>query len=846
MKALTTLFLLCFCVFQYDSVAKGTESLKLDNKIPVTIIQSQPKGVVNIALYVKAGHLFNGTAPGTAHLVEHLFNVSNTHGDPAVMDKLLASYGGERRATTNTTAARYWYQINNQGFEQLSELIADSLAGLNVSESALLSQLSAIENEWLQKNDHQQLINWEQSFRTFAHPSQKSVDSEPFFMGNKETFGTELDLIRERLEKHFSRYSPDNIKLVVASELDRSKVFSVLNNTIGKIRFKNSLNTKFSSNTVQLSFTPTTELRPIKKNADVKSTMTFAVTENGIHSVYAEFLLYLLTQDHQGSFKAQTIDATKATNVDVQFVKNAFHSSHALTVSSQFSQNDDNKNRELINEVANYVFTYLAWLSIPSNSASVDKAYTNFRLTRLATCLQPNSLSYEAAANLDNSIFFAGLDSFLAPCALPDSLNFQEFQKLVTHVVKMPLYTVSSVPKAEFESAKAEEMKVAYYPLRYKLVPTVKPNIIDDAVFTFPKKNLWLDRLSTSEDPLKEIDIYAYAGNKQYATNSYLLDQIDSLEKFAISLILETYLQERLTNEFKDAQYLGSTIQFKRDKGFRFTVTGQKNLVVPLSNDLYHFVKNRPIVEQDFNHAKAQTIRDWSNKAKGNQIYRVGSYLERLIQGQSWSQREVNDALLKVTPHRASAALKTQETQPDKVQNRSVSMTARHRAPANVLTSLYQVNDDSLKVKMFALMINAIIKAEFKDHFRNKKKLAYTAVTDTSLSDFGSGLVTLLQTSTLSIDDMKKSTSEFMRQQYKRIKATEKSELAALFNLQKQKMKQKAANPDTHFTDSTLSRSNSKQIEKLEFSSEEFLDTANQLLNSNQRVSYISLVGLEK
>nr|WP_269468635.1 insulinase family protein [Alteromonas sp. ASW11-130] len=245
-------------------------TFQLHNKIPVTRLHSPASAPASVAVYIKAGHLYNANQQGLAHLYEHIFNLGNIDANPAAINQLLAKYGGERRAGASTTSLRFWYSIDEEALAPLFSLLAGSFSSLNLDDDTVNAQVIAIDNEWVQKNDMLELIDWEQTFQVFAHPVNKVNSGQPFFMGNKEAFGPRVADLKKQLNQRMQKLQPNDIKVIISTSFPQSVISKLLNQSLGRVTFAPPQADFLRTNDEKINYTSITELRETKKRPKVR------------------------------------------------------------------------------------------------------------------------------------------------------------------------------------------------------------------------------------------------------------------------------------------------------------------------------------------------------------------------------------------------------------------------------------------------------------------------------------------------------------------------------------------------------------------------------------------------
>ncbi|TMN33616.1 hypothetical protein, partial [Pseudoalteromonas piscicida] len=156
-----------------------------------------------------------------------------------------------------------------------------------------------------------------------------------------------------------------------------------------------------------------------------------------------------------------------------------------------------------------------------------------------------------------------------------------------------------------------------------------------------------------------------------------------------------------------------------------------------------------------------------------------------------------------------------------------------------------EVQTGSLEEKVYAVLLNSIIRSDYKEKFRNTLKIAYTAITGHKVSDKGTGFVTLLQTSTHSIGDMKKMNHHFFTDMLSKVQRLTEQEFLQLSAESKKEVIRLSNQLDYVFADRLISQADETSINSMKLSLSEFKRFSKRLLSNDLAERYVAIIGIE-
>lgn len=199
----------------------SVERYRLANGLEVLFRQDLDCPVFSYQTWIAAGGADDPAgASGIAHLLEHMmFKETTTLPEGEFSARLEAAGAPDVNAWTWNDETVYLQSLPKGNLDLVAGLEADRLANLNLTESALATELDVVMNERAStvEADPLAVLNeklWETAFTT--HPYRR-----PVIGWRRDLEGVTLD---HCLEFYETFYSPSNVKLIIAGHVDRDEM----------------------------------------------------------------------------------------------------------------------------------------------------------------------------------------------------------------------------------------------------------------------------------------------------------------------------------------------------------------------------------------------------------------------------------------------------------------------------------------------------------------------------------------------------------------------------------------------------------------------------------------------
>ncbi|MCP5539627.1 MAG: insulinase family protein [Akkermansiaceae bacterium] len=199
------------------------------NGLELIVKEDRAAPVVSLQAWCRAGSIHEGDllGSGMSHFLEHmLFKGTGKRGGNEIAQAVQAA-GGYINAYTSFDRTVYWIDAPSEGFEACLDVLCDVVANARLPEDEFEKEAEVIRREFAMGDDNPDQVLSKLLFRTaFAEsPCRHPV------IGHLDLFN---QLTRDELSGYYRRqYSPDNLFLVVAGDVDAETVHSLVEGHLG-------------------------------------------------------------------------------------------------------------------------------------------------------------------------------------------------------------------------------------------------------------------------------------------------------------------------------------------------------------------------------------------------------------------------------------------------------------------------------------------------------------------------------------------------------------------------------------------------------------------------------------
>jgi len=273
---------------------------KLNNNIPVVIIEDSKIESNTFALKVNAGFYQDNKIFGLAHFLEHMiFMGSKKYSEENHFNKIIALANGYTNAYTASQKTVYYFTGNNKYFNQLIDIFFNLIKDPLINKSSLIREREAVNNEHLKNL----LSDMWRLNHLIGLLSDKTHIMNTFGTGNKETL-SQADIYEKLHEFHQKYYHPQNMSIVISTKKFNENLKNIIFSTFGKLKNipvpKINLTKPFTCNNNKIFF-----LQPKKETNMLK--LVFTIPKLSFQKNYLILLEKLLIDDSINSLSKYLI-----------------------------------------------------------------------------------------------------------------------------------------------------------------------------------------------------------------------------------------------------------------------------------------------------------------------------------------------------------------------------------------------------------------------------------------------------------------------------------------------------------------------------------------------------------
>ncbi len=192
----------------------------LSNGLELIVKEDHSAPVVSLQAWCRAGSIHEGPwlGAGMSHYLEHMLFKGTGKRDACEVAQAVQEQGGYINAYTSFDRTVYWIDAPTSGAETCLEILCDVVGDAQIPEDEFEKERDVIRREISMGEDNPDQVLSKMLFRTaYAdHPVRFPV------IGHLELFN---QLSRDDLYNYYrEKYSPDNLFIVVAGDVDGEKI----------------------------------------------------------------------------------------------------------------------------------------------------------------------------------------------------------------------------------------------------------------------------------------------------------------------------------------------------------------------------------------------------------------------------------------------------------------------------------------------------------------------------------------------------------------------------------------------------------------------------------------------
>ncbi len=207
---------------------------KLDNDLTVLIYENHIAPVCALNFWVKTGAAYeNDDEKGISHFIEHMMFKGTEKRGLGEIDREIKALGGYNNAFTSYDATNYIIVLPSEHLEKGIEIEYDAITSSVFDEKEIEKEREVILNELYMGLDRPYQFLWQKLINLVF----KSYYKDPI-IGYPEVL---KKLKKENLVNYYKKfYSPANITIVIAGDVETWKTMELIKETFGKLPKKDT------------------------------------------------------------------------------------------------------------------------------------------------------------------------------------------------------------------------------------------------------------------------------------------------------------------------------------------------------------------------------------------------------------------------------------------------------------------------------------------------------------------------------------------------------------------------------------------------------------------------------
>ena len=203
----------------------------LENGLEIIVKEDRSAPVVSLQAWCRAGSIHEGEwlGAGMSHFLEHMLFKGTERRDANEIAQAVQREGGYINAYTSFDRTVYWIDTPSSGFENCLDVLCDVVGFAALPEDEFDNESDVIRREIAMGEDNPEQVLSKALFRTAytTHPCRYPV------IGFLDLFN---QLSRDDLYGYYrEKYSPDNLFIVVAGDVDAKRTAELIESHMGGI-----------------------------------------------------------------------------------------------------------------------------------------------------------------------------------------------------------------------------------------------------------------------------------------------------------------------------------------------------------------------------------------------------------------------------------------------------------------------------------------------------------------------------------------------------------------------------------------------------------------------------------
>lgn len=214
-----------------QNISFDAESRTYENGLKVILIRNTKVPVFSYYTYYKVGGKYETKGlTGASHYLEHMMFKGAKKYKAGEFDRLVEGNGGSNNAYTTNDLTVYYENLPSEFIYKMLDIEADRMENLSLGKASFERERAVILEE--------RKMRYENSDRGKMYLAMMKA------MFAKTPYGTSVigkisdlkSVTRDMIHDYFKKYyAPNNAVIVIAGDIDKNKVFDVINEKFGKI-----------------------------------------------------------------------------------------------------------------------------------------------------------------------------------------------------------------------------------------------------------------------------------------------------------------------------------------------------------------------------------------------------------------------------------------------------------------------------------------------------------------------------------------------------------------------------------------------------------------------------------
>jgi secreted Zn-dependent insulinase-like peptidase len=204
----------------------------LENGMRVLLVdpgkENRNGGTTSVALTVGVGSEADPIDfVGFTHLLEHLlFTGSKKYSEDMYIEKVVNKYNGENNGCTKSFTTSYFYELHDEGTEELIDVLADAVINPNFTPDIVKKELNNINSEISMRMTFNKSLAYYKLIKKIGNKNSR-IFSDGF--ANIDAEKTDFTKLRNDLmEFHHKYYSANLITMTVISSVEKEKLKTMI------------------------------------------------------------------------------------------------------------------------------------------------------------------------------------------------------------------------------------------------------------------------------------------------------------------------------------------------------------------------------------------------------------------------------------------------------------------------------------------------------------------------------------------------------------------------------------------------------------------------------------------